>query len=102
MPDRQSRGDIDRLEQSSGRVRRLKALLLSGLESSYHPRRAQAAVKITAPRYYFLVGSGYANGSVTAGCVGNIFRGSGFSLFAAGKSNVASTTEAWRKSRGRR
>jgi hypothetical protein len=43
-------GRVARLENSSGRVRRLKALLPSCLESSYPPGRAlQQPIKITGP-----------------------------------------------------
>src|SRR5258706_16114471 len=42
--------DIDRLEHSSGRVRRLKALLPSGLESSYPPRRTYSKRSISLGR----------------------------------------------------
>src|SRR5258707_15282915 len=49
--------DIDRPELSSGRVRRLKDLLPSGLESSCPPRRTlHPPIKIIGPRYLSALG----------------------------------------------
>ncbi len=74
----------------------------TGNHRRFSPRTPETDISAPRTAAYFLHGSGYENGSVTAGCVGNFLRGSGLSLFAAAISTVARTTEACRKSSGRK